>query len=239
MGFTGVVNSASIKYQLYVMNGFNGYDGSGKLRGSDGLRKGRQKGAESFSSSPNVAAKVDYFGLPGLKLGLSGYFGNTQSTLYDGLDKDDAAGVAQADSSVVGIAMVGVDARYNIGGWEFRGQYNLANLSNTDQYNEFTGKDLGSSLKGYYIEAGYDLFHSSSDITSKLVPFVRYENYDTHNKTEDGLAKNDAYDREEITAGIGWRITPGVVLKSDYQWKKTAASDDYTGQFNMGVGIWF
>jgi hypothetical protein len=239
MGFTGVVNSASIKYQLYVMNGFNGYDEGGKLRGSDGLRKGRQKGAESFSSSPNLAAKVDYFGISGLKLGLSGYFGDTQSTLYDGLDKDDAAGVAQADSSVVGVSMVGLDARYNISGWEFRGQYNYSNLSNTDQYNEFTGKDLGSALQGYYVEAGYDLFHTSSSISSQLVPFVRYEKYDTHHKTEGGLAQNSAYDRTDITAGISWRATSGVALKADYQWKKTAVADSNTGLFNMGVGIWF
>lgn len=239
MGFTGIVVPASIRYQLYVMNGFNGYDGSPKLRGTDGLRKGRQKGAKSISSSPNLSAKIDYFGVPGLKFGLAGYLGNTQSTLYNGLDKDNTAGIAMADSSVVGVAMVGVDATYNIAGFEFRGQYNYASLSNTDQYNGFTGKDLGSALRGFYLEASYDLLHTASSGTSKLVSFVRYENYNTHHKTEGGLVKNPEFHREEITAGLGWWITPGVALKGDFQWMKNKDTNDFVEQFNMGIGIWF
>ena len=49
-----------MKYQAYIVNGFNGYDGTPRLSGSNGLRKGRQKGAESFMSSPNFTGRVDY-----------------------------------------------------------------------------------------------------------------------------------------------------------------------------------
>ena len=44
IGVSGRINSASIRYQAYLMNGFLSYGESHKLRGSDGLRKGRQKG---------------------------------------------------------------------------------------------------------------------------------------------------------------------------------------------------
>lgn len=236
-GFSGRFQGLNLKYQLYAVNGFNGYYGAGTLKGSNGFRSGRQKGAESFMSSPNLAAKVDYYGVPGLKLGLSGYFGNTQSTLYNGLDTDDALAEAKADSSVVGISMVGVDAAYSLKGLVLKGQLYHASVSNTREYNAFTGKDLGSALFGYYVEAGYDLL-SAKNSEQKLVPFVRYEQYNTHQKTA-GIAKNAAYDRTDITAGLGWWLTSGAVLKADVQWFGNEASDTKTKQLNLGIGIWF
>jgi len=236
-GFTGRVQDLNLKYQLYVVNGFKSYDGSGLIKGSNGFRSGRQKGAESFMSSPNLATKVDYYGVPGLKLGLSGYFGKTQSTLYDGLDKDDSAAEAMADSSVVGISMLGADAAYSLKGLVLKGQFYYASVNNTDEYNKFTGKDLGSAMLGYYVEAGYDLLNSKNS-EQKLIPFVRYEKYNTHQETE-GIAKNLAYDRTDITAGLGWWMTSGAVLKADLQWFDNEATSSKTKQFNLGIGIWF
>ena len=43
IGVSGRINSASIRYQAYLMNGFLSYGESHKLRGSDGLRKGSSK----------------------------------------------------------------------------------------------------------------------------------------------------------------------------------------------------
>ena len=152
LGIDGRLNFAALRYQLYVVNGFNGYDGAGVFKGSNGLRSGRQKGAESYISSPNISAKIDFYGVSGLKLGLSGYFGKSQSTLYDGLDKNDDMAKATADSSVIGISMIGIDYRYSISGFHTRGQLIYSKFSNVDEYNTFTGKDLGESMLGYYAE---------------------------------------------------------------------------------------
>jgi hypothetical protein len=236
-GFTGRVDNASLKYQLYVMNGFNGYNGGGVFRGSDGLRKGRQKGAKSFMSSPTFAGKIDYYGISGLKLGLSTYNGKSQSTMYDGLEKEDESAINTADSTVVGIAMFGFDARYAIGGFEARGQVNVSNMRNTDQYNDFTGKDMGSQMFGWYAEAAYNVLHSLKT-EQKLVPFVRYEMYNTQAKIAGGLVANGAYDRTDVTVGAGWWLSSGAVLKADYQFFSNAL-DDSSGMFNMGIGIWF
>jgi len=221
------------------VNGFKSYAGVTYLNGTNGLRNGRQKGIESFMSTPNLTTKIEYFGLPGLKVGLSGYFGNTQSTLYNNLDKENAAGKAKADSSVVGVTMLGVDARYAKKGLEFRAQYVMTYIENSAQYNIFSKNDLGSQLSGWYVEAGYNLFQTKSEIRSQLVPFVRYEQYDTHDKTAGNLLRNSTYEKTEITAGIGWRITHELALKGDYQWRKSAADSRYSGQINLGIGIMF
>ncbi len=244
IGFTGTIPNANLKYQAYVVNGFKSFDETPTLRGSDALRKGRQKGEESFMNAPNFATKVEYFGFKGLNIGLSGYLGNTQSTLYNGIEKDDAAAVARADSSVVGVAMIGIDTRYTNGGLHLRGQWNYGSISNTVAYNNLSypnGKpnDLGSAISGYYAEAGYNIFSIAKTIKTELIPFVRYSEFDTHTQVAGELKRNDKYNRIVITTGIGWKVAPGAIFKADIQFLKTKGDHAYSKIFNAGVGIWF
>ncbi len=241
-GISGRSIEHSINYQAMLVNGFNGYDDGGVFSGKSGLRSGRQKGAESYITYPDFAGRVSYYGNPGLNLGFSAYLGDSESKAYDGLDLSDDVAVSSADSTIVGIQMIGIDARYIKGSVQFTGQYVIADLSNTDQYNVHTGKDLGSKLTGYYYEIGYNLMDgiipSISSNTEELIAFARYENYNTHAETE-GIAINDAYNRTEITFGLGFKVAKGAVFKADYQIKSNSSSDDETGQFNFGVGVWF
>jgi hypothetical protein len=244
LGFTGNIIPFSIRYQAYLVNGFNGYDGEAHLNGKNGLRSGRQKGMESYVSSPNIAVKVEYYGLKGLNLGVSGYFGNTQSTLFNGIDRDDQHAIARADSSIVGISMLGIDARYNLGALQFRGQYYLSSISNTEKYNQFTlsvdgQNDLGSSMNGYYVEAGYNVFSFFNSIQTELVQFIRYESYDTHKKVEGGITKNPAFNNLVITSGLSWKLAPGAVIKTDFQLVKPENSNTFLKIFNAGIGVMF
>jgi hypothetical protein len=243
-GLSGTILEASLKYQAYVVNGFNGYNGKGNLNGKNGFRSGRQKGAESFMSSPNYTAKVEYYGIRGLNLGLSGYFGKTQSTLYNGIEKSNETAMASADSSVVGISMIGVDARYSTGGFHLKGQLYYSGVSNTDKYNKITklnnvSNDLGSAMIGYYVEAGYNILRNFSQTNHELIPFVRLEKYDTHQKTDVSLARNDAYNNNVITTGLTWKLNQSAVLKTDVQFVKSKASDQYSKVFSAGVGVMF
>lgn len=238
-GFAGVFPTAALSYQLYVVNGFKGYDGDPYLSGASGFRKGRQKGAESFMSSPNLTFKVNYFGISGLQLGLSAYTGNSQSTLYNGIEKSDTESIALADSSVVGLTMLGMDARYNLGGLHLRGQFNYGWVANSASYNEFAGSDLGSSLGGWYGEVSYDLFYGVERFESGLIPFVRFEQYNTHASVEAPTTMNPSYKRSDLTIGLGWRMVRGAMLKADYQVFNREGEGESKQQFNMGVAVWF
>lgn len=244
-GFMGYVLPASIKYQAYLMNGFKSYTGSPVLSGK-GLRSGRQKGAESFISSPNFAGKVEYFGIRGLNLGASVYAGNTQSTLYNEINKNDAVAMAKADSSVVGMTMIGLDARYSTRGLQLKGQYYYTGLSNTGQYNRFTAKadgtpnDLGSSQTGFYVEAAYNIFRHMPNYKSEFVPFIRYEKWDTQNTMEEGFTANSVNKQQAIISGIEWEMARGALLKADMEFVKSGiAGSKYLKRFNAGVGIMF
>jgi len=237
-GFTGKFNEIGLKYQLYVVNGFNSYNGEAKFSGSSGLRSGRQKGAESFMNLPAFSGKIDYYALRGLQIGLSGYFGNSNSTLYEGIDKNDNVSTTLPDSSVVGISMLGADLRYSFKGFQLKGQINLVNISNTDQYNEFSGSDLGSQLSGFYGELSYNVFRTLK-FKTELIPFIRYENYDTHSSVQPIILKNNNYNKEEIIFGLGWKPAKGAVIKADFQKMRTAADTEWRNQINIGIGVMF
>ena len=242
LGVAGHINSASFGYQLYVFNGFLGYDdGSAKFRGKDGYRKGRQKGAESVFTFPNLSAKVDYYGIPGLKLGLSGYIGKSGTTRYNNLNTSDNIAVKTTDSSVVSIAMVGLDARFRFRNILTRGQLIYANNKNAEAYDVFGNTDLGSAMLGYYLELGYNFWSLIAGNTKHdLIPFVRYEYYNTHQKIYSDAIKNPAYDRTDITMGISFKVVTGAVVKADYQILKNAVENSRNvNMFNMGIGIWF
>jgi len=235
VGLSGRANDISLKYQAYIFNGFqstisdgNGMIIGGKIGGSKGLRGGRQKGIQSTLNHLNFSSKVDYYGIAGLRLGLAGYFGRTQSP-------QDVADVSGAD---VGIAMLGLDARYRKNRFTARGQFITAKVSDTDDYNTTTGKDLGSKLQGYYVETAYNLLPQNKK--QSLYSFVRYENYDTHADTDGGLVKNKAYDRNEWTFGLNYHLARGAVVKADYQIKKNASiGSTAKKQLNFGVGVQF
>lgn len=238
LGFTGNILPASLKYQVYIVNGFKSYSTEGLLNGKDGFRKGRQKGAESVFTTPNFTAKIEYYGFAGLSFGLSAYAGKSQSTLYDGISKDNSSAIAIADSSIVGLNMLGVDARYNINGVKLKTQLYLANITNTEQYNAMTSNDLGSAMTGYYLEAGYNILNFlQTDV--EFTPFIRFSQYNTHAKVDANLEENSAYNKKVITTGIDLKLARGAVLKTDIQFLGSQDDNTYSKVFNAGIGIMF
>lgn len=243
-GFAGSFNEISLKYQAYVVNGFNGYNVTAMVNGNDAFRKARQEGIESYISSPNFTAKVDYYGIRSLNIGGSLYVGNTQSTLFNGISRSDNALINQADSSVLKMTMTTLDARYTHHGLQLKGQLVYAALSNTEAYNTFaknanTNKGIGNAMIGYYIELGYNVFQQTKIAESELIPFIRYEKYNTQLKTDAVTIKNDLYNNTLIVTGLGWRISKGAIIKADIEFSKNASSDKYAKSLNMGIGVWF
>lgn len=237
-GFHGLIKQASLKYQFYVVNGFKGYGSSALFNGSNGLRNGRQAGSQAILRRPALTGKLSFYGLKGLTLEGSAYYGKSESSLYDKVDRDDVAAVAHADSSSVDIFMAGVNFTYTIKGLQFTGVGNYTVLGNTGSYNAFGSTDLAREIFGYYGEISYNLKLRKSGYP-QLIPFVRYAHFNTQHRVENGITINRANNREVLTCGFGFQITPGTIVKMDYQWLKSEAVAKPTGLFNLGIGYWF
>jgi len=239
IGLTGRIQDAGIKYQVYLLNGFYGYDGSkGLINGEKFLRDARQKGAKSVMTSPDLSLRLDYYGISGLKIGMSGYFGKTESALYKSLDMSNSAAVARADSSILGLTMAGLDARYNLGGLSLRGELIISSLSNTLEYNRLTKSNAGKTIIGMYAEVAYNVLHKSGT-EHTLTPFIRYEKYDTHFIVDENITQNENYNVNEYVFGLGWKPASGVVFKADMQLARSEASTTARKTVNAGIGVWF
>jgi hypothetical protein len=98
---------------------------------------------------------------------------------------------------------------------------------------------LGSSLTGYYAEAGYNLFRGLEKEYGELIPFARYAYLNTQNTVAAGISHNSNNEKKIITTGLTWKITPGAVIKADMQFMKSEADNAWSKTLNTGIGIMF
>jgi len=177
---------------------------------------------------------------------VSGYYGFSESNLYNGISRDDETAVATADSTRLEIGMVAANLQYNIAGFQLMIEGNYTSFGNSGEYNEYvmnnhagTNSNVAKEVMGFYTELSYRWKLKKEQNFPQLIPFVRYENYDTHMTVGRGLTENDGYNREVLTAGLGFQLLPGIIFKTDYQWLKTVSEPRPTGMFNLGFGYWF
>ena len=220
-----------LSYEVYAAAGL---DNSG-FSGKQGVRGGRMKGRPGLDD-PAVAGRVDFYPVTtenqDLRIGLSGYFGGTNNKNKGG---DSASGIDNT------FAMASADFEYNLSRLRLRGVMAHGTNSDADRLNAATGGDVGEQIFGWYLEAGVDVMPESWQKgklkESALIPFVRYEEYNTHFKTPVGTPENAAYDRAETTVGVSWLLTPQFVIKADAQFLSNEKQGSGVNNiYNLGIG---
>jgi hypothetical protein len=221
---TGMYGSISEgwEYQMYVVAGLKAEGFSA----DQGIREGRQEGLNSDATNPSLTGRLQYAPAPGMKLGLSGFAGNT------------TGGNEALGSGTLGI--VSADVRATAGQVGVRAVGAYESLGDADKINQAYKNGVGDRMYGVSAEGSLDMlpfFSSETDQSMKL--FVRYERYNTQaSVSTPGLAADPANDRHDVTLGASYRPTYNTVFKIDYQFLDNAA-DLNTKVFNMGVGYSF
>lgn len=231
-------------YQALVVAGLNanGFDrntwaGSGK----QGIFE------EDNFTSPAYVFRVDYRGVPGLRVGGSFYFCNDI-----GANSDKPTDYSRYGKMPLRIWTV--DAQYINPYVTFRGNCvfgNLGNslsiskrngsLSNSSPYTRVTpvakkavsyGAELGLNVKNII---GVDKF-------PVIYPFARYEYY---NSQEEVVAPNTADLRNKVSmwvAGLNWKALPNLVVKADYT-TRSIGGGKYNSENEFAIGVayvgWF
>jgi len=209
-----------VSYQAYGVNGLNaaGYTADG------GIREGRQEGSNARAQSWAFAGRVDFTALPGLLAGISVFSGDAGQGQYTPSGQKIGARTTVFD----------VHADWRWRGLWLRGLYAHTSVSQAElvnQLNDFEGDEsVGSRQEGWYLQAGFDVLSLVSGSKFNLVPFVRYEQYDTQAAVPVGYARNPANDVEQLTLGIAFQPIPQLILKADWQQRHNAA--------DTGVNVW-
>jgi hypothetical protein len=164
---------------------------------------------------------VNWRGVPGLLLGGSVFTG--QATQAQTVDK-------------ARITLWDLHARWTPGRWDLSALYTRATISNTAALNAaLVGNPslIPKSFDGYYVQGAYKLW-SFDDYA--LSPFVRWERFNTASAYADlgpGLTPAAARAERVITLGANLQVSPGVVVKADYQRFREQSDQN---RVNLGLG---
>lgn len=222
----GVFGDAGpITYRAYVVNGLD----SAGIEAEEPLHEARQGGSQASAEDFAVTGRLDFTGVPGLLIGASGYTGGSaQGRKADGREFDGRVTLVDAHAEW---RWRGIQARA-LGAWGTIGDAAEINLANGLSGDESVPK----RFTGAYLEAGFDVLFGRS--SASLVPFARWEQYDTQDEVPSGFARNPANDVRLWTFGVQYRPIPQVVVKLDYQ---DAHDEARTGvdQWNLALGWLF
>ena len=209
------------------------------LPGLDSDRFNRKNWVKPGAGSPyefklaNVfagAARVDYTGVKGLRLSLSGYCGNS---FRNTLSKSNAELDASAYKDVKGTVSIGAfDFAYKDYGVVVRGSFTYGHLSDAaaiTQYNISMRKGSVSSKQWVAsdalaagIEAGYDFFSLSNKLKEKKQSFYVFGRYDYYDSMfrYDGQA-TDMYSwcgRHRAAVGINYFPIKQIGVKAEFSY---------------------
>ena len=213
------------RYRAYAMETLD----ASRFSADEGLRDGRQKGAESNARHVAGTGRVEYVGTPGLTLGASVWRGRT------------GFATPRVES---GLTLAEVDGRYRVGEAGIRGLYAHAFLDGAGALNgavqRTTGinPNLAREMRGFYLEGSW--FVVPRPAPREVAVFVRYENLDTQFRMAPGYEPLPAFDRAAWIAGVTYFPDPDVAVKVDYTVVRSrSAVVDAPNSFNVGLGWWF
>lgn len=226
------------------------------LPGLDSERFGNKGWIHDGSASPfefkiannyAFAGRVDNYSVKGLRLGLSGYVGNSfRNTLYP-TSSDKNKGIRGT------VSIASFDFRFEGYGLLTRGNFDWGHLSDAAHISKFniamsknsTSKrqEVASDVIVAGIEAGYDIFSVIPRMSArgqKFYIFGRYDYYDPMAKMETGTPLQWCR-RNKISAGINWLPIPQIIVKGDYTCSILDKKYNNEPAINLGIAYvgWF
>ena len=188
------------------------------------------------------AIRIDNYSVKGLRVGLSGYYGNTaHNSLKSSRYKN---------RNISGTVTVGaLDAVYNDYNFIFRGNIVYGHLS--DSYVISTVNTslpsaspsprtaVGSDALSWYAELGYDVmsfFSRSKNGNEKLYVYGHYGYYNSMYKTEGEILPKAWCEKKIISAGLNYFPMRELVVKAEYQLRQIKAPYNNEPTLSLGIG---
>ncbi len=241
-------------YQAQMVSGLT-VDGLDKYNFLSGAKQGLFE--EDVFTCPAFVGRVNYNGVPGLRVGGSIYY------------LDDAGENSRKPYKYskfkTSVLVYSVDAEYKNKYVTARGNYLQGTISNYDKLNSANVGTTSHSTDGdmysgrtpiaskgltYGGEVGLNVGQVISDVFAlnkslKIVPFARYEYYNPfYDGTANGLAELSG--RQEVsmwTVGVNWFALPTLVLKADWTMRHIGTQNvfknnsGYNSENDVAIGI--
>ncbi len=208
------------------------------------IASGRQGVYEINSfTSPAFAGRLDYNGVKGLRIGVSGYYNQSSKN----------ASKPQKTSHMRNtVNIVSADAQYKTRNLTARANVVYGTLGDSEalsQTNRSSTKasgyprtDVASEALSYGGEVGYNVGSFFGEKAPRIYPFARYEYYNPMEKTQGNVLADKRLEVSMWTAGANYYALPNLVVKADYTHRRIGGGN-YNNENMVSVGIayigWF
>ncbi len=229
----------AFRYEAQLLAGLN----ADNFTNTGWIHKGHKSPMEyDVANKYGAAARLDYYALPGLRIGLSGYYGQSIGNSYP----RNANGT---DAEYKGTVAVGaLDFIYNRHNWIVRGQADYGYLGDAEQlkyvYNRVNKKSpfhhsafVSKNAYAVGIEAGYDLFSQIESMRSqdkRLYVFGRYEAYNPYASETRGTAY-DYTAVKRMAVGLNFFPVPEIAIKAEFS--NRFLKDIYNNEPAVNIGV--
>ena len=235
--------SGKLRYELLMVAGLNALQYS-----RDNWIQGGNKSAYEFkpANKYGFAARLDYYPTDGLRVGVSGYYGQGMHNT----SPNEMEGSGKTYDQVKANTYVGsLDLTLKRWNWIVRGQVDYGYVSDTPLLNQAKINQRGTSPynktyvgKNAYtagIEAGYDVFSQIQSLrrdNQKLYVFGRFEQYDSYvPESTQPKATNDYTKRTHIVCGVNYFPIPQIAIKADYSLRRLTDPCNNEPSINIGI----
>jgi hypothetical protein len=221
------------------------------IPGLDSELFSRQNWVKGGSASPyefKIANKyagvlrIDNYSVPGLRMGISGYYGESFNNNMQPTE-------AEKFKHVKGAVTIGTfDFEYKRHNLIARGYFDYGHLGNSEDislFNKSRSKNspsprtnVASDAIAVGVEAGYDIFSHVQKMAKekqKLYVFGRYEYYDSMYKTTSNITDNEWCGRQRIVGGVNYYPLKEVVIKAEYSAGLLKSQYNNENSFSIGV----
>ena len=229
------------------------------LAGLDAFMFDRENWIQGGAGSPfefkvankyGFAARIDNYTLPGLRVGLSGYYGQAMHNSYPHeFEGEDANGNKKTYDGTKGRVAIGaIDFTFNRYNWIVRGNADYGYLSNASTISKikrnltsnnapYKKTPVGKNAVAVGIEAGYDVFSQIGKLredNQKLYLFGRYEYYNSYIPAKD-QAKYEYTGKNRMAFGVNYYPIPQIAVKAEYS--KRFFKSQYNNEPSVSLGV--
>lgn len=229
------------------------------LAGLDAFMFDRENWIQGGAGSPfefkvankyGFAARIDNYTLPGLRVGLSGYYGQAMHNSYPHeFEGEDANGNKKTYDGTKGRVAIGaIDFTFNRYNWIVRGNADYGYLSNASTISKikrnltsnnapYKKTPVGKNAVAIGIEAGYDVFSQIGKLredNQKLYLFGRYEYYNSYIPAKD-QSKYEYTGKNRMAFGVNYYPIPQIAVKAEYS--KRFFKSQYNNEPSVSLGV--
>ena len=231
--------AGKFRYEAQFLGGLN----ADQFTNVGWIRKGHKSPMEFDVANKYAAAlRIDNYSIPGLRIGLSGYYGHSIGNTYP----NDANGTGATYQGKVAIGAI--DFTYNAHNWIVRGQADYGYLGNASElkymYNRLNSKSpfkhsafVSSNAYAMGIEAGYDIFSQIQSMRQqgeRLYLFGRYEAYNPYASDTKGVSY-DYTAVKRMAVGLNYHPIRQIVIKAEYS--QRFLKSQYNNEPSVNIGI--